>query len=1362
MNNRFYLYPLRLLLLWLLSLPALSPVGYAQSIRYVKPLASGTGSGSSWANASGDLQSQINAPGVQQVWVAAGLYQPTSGRDRSISFAMKNGVALYGGFAGSETALNQRPGVNPLTGSPSSTTLSGDIGVAGNPSDNSYHVVNNPSWLDGTAILDGFVITGGRADGGDSSSNGGGMYNNSSSPSLSNCSFVGNSASIYGGGMFNYSISSPILSNCSFLSNSASAGGGIANYSNSNPSLSNCSFLSNSASDGGGMYNLNGSNPSLSNCSFVGNSASDFGGGMFIYYKSNPSLSNCSFVGNSASNGGGMYNNSSSPSLSNCVVFGNGAANTFYNNSGSITASYCLFEASVSGYTDGGHNLTTTRSPFLSATDARLNACSPAINAGNNGANTTPTDLAGNPRLYGGAIDLGAYEYQSAPATVAITSQPPSASSVLSGASVSASVSLTGSVSQYQWYKNGSLLNSQTSAALTLTSVQSSDAGRYTLVISGTCNSLTSTAFSLSVTPVRYVKQGGSGDGSSWTTASGDLQSQINAGGVQQVWVAAGTYQPAPGQYFALKEGVKVYGGFAPSGNPAFTDRNWTQYPTTLRGNGTHVVRNEQNGLTNAALLDGFTLTGGQAETGGGMLNNQAYPMINHCIFKDNRATIWGGGIYNLGPGTTTVANSLFVINSAHSGGAAFSYDRATPRFINVTLVANSATDNGGAVHNYQGAQTELINAIVWGNHQSAASSQLYTSGPGQMRVSYSLLEGGAEAIIGGKAVDNISSQDPLFGDLARGDYQLRACSPAINSGSGSVGTGELTTDLAGNPRLYGGAIDLGAYEYQAPGQVPTANLTASGELTCSNPVVTLTATPGSGFSYGFSAGATSVGTTNTARVTQAGTYSVVVTTSNGCSASASVTVRADMSLPRVSIQSSPSPIIEPGQSSHLTASGASSYRWSTGQTSSGISVNATGTYSVTGWVGACQATDSVGVVVRASGPSCGSYATRTRANGLPDDGVWGVYAQGRTVYVATHAGLSISTDGGQGFTTYSRTNGLASDIVQGVYAQEGTLYVATDGGLSISVDGGQHFTTRTTAQGLGHNTVTGVYAQGNRVYAITALGLSISTDGGQRFTNYATQSGLATTSVNGVYAQGSMVYAATSGGLSISTDGGQHFTTATTASGLGSDNVRGVYAQGSVVYVATSNGLSISTDWGQHFTTYSTETGLGSPSVLGVHAVGNTVYGATSGGLSISTDGGQHFTTCTRANGLGDNRVRSVWATASTIYAGTPSGLSMCSVAAPGARLAAAEPAAELGVKLLGNPVQGDELLFEVSGADGQLLQVVLTDLQGHLLQQQPLSSQPESEPYRLGLGGQPAGTYLLRVSTPRQGKTLRVIKAQ
>ncbi|MCC5943758.1 MAG: hypothetical protein JJT94_02400, partial [Bernardetiaceae bacterium] len=150
-------------------------------VRYVKPTATGTGDGSSWANASNDLQAMINASAAgEQVWVAAGTYKPTQyptgcgtcANPRQYTFSLKSGVELYGGFAGTEVSIAARNNFAPTEAN--ETILSGDLadnddfgddgyqGTTGD--DNVYHVVTSTFTTAGhTTILDGFSIRGGHA-----------------------------------------------------------------------------------------------------------------------------------------------------------------------------------------------------------------------------------------------------------------------------------------------------------------------------------------------------------------------------------------------------------------------------------------------------------------------------------------------------------------------------------------------------------------------------------------------------------------------------------------------------------------------------------------------------------------------------------------------------------------------------------------------------------------------------------------------------------------------------------------------------------------------------------------------------------------------------------------------------------------------------------------------------------------------------------------------------------------------------------------------------------------------------------------------------------------------------------------------
>ncbi len=127
-------------------------------------------------------------------------------------------------------------------------------------------------------VLSGFVITGGTTSPG---AFGGGMRNiSSSSPTVSNCTFIGNFAGSGGGGMYNLS-SSPKVTNCAFIGNSSARGGGMAQFG-ARATVINCTFSGNTASsEGGGIYIQIGA-VIVTNCTFTGNTANNSGGGIFV------------------------------------------------------------------------------------------------------------------------------------------------------------------------------------------------------------------------------------------------------------------------------------------------------------------------------------------------------------------------------------------------------------------------------------------------------------------------------------------------------------------------------------------------------------------------------------------------------------------------------------------------------------------------------------------------------------------------------------------------------------------------------------------------------------------------------------------------------------------------------------------------------------------------------------------------------------------------------------------------------------------------------------------------------------------------------------------------------------------------
>lgn len=119
----------------------------------------GLNSGSSWENAFSNLQSLVSSANDGDfIWVAKGIYYPTATSDRTISFILKQGVKVYGGFVGVETSIDQRNWDN------NKTILSGDIGILNFNADNTFHIIHCVG-VDSMTLLNGFYITKSMADG---------------------------------------------------------------------------------------------------------------------------------------------------------------------------------------------------------------------------------------------------------------------------------------------------------------------------------------------------------------------------------------------------------------------------------------------------------------------------------------------------------------------------------------------------------------------------------------------------------------------------------------------------------------------------------------------------------------------------------------------------------------------------------------------------------------------------------------------------------------------------------------------------------------------------------------------------------------------------------------------------------------------------------------------------------------------------------------------------------------------------------------------------------------------------------------------------------------------------------------------
>lgn len=282
----------------------------------------GTGQGTSWSDASNDLNAVLfAAQSGDQVWVAKGTYLPTADYDRNIAFNVKSDVKIYGGFAGSETQLSQRDYIA------NTTVLSGELNTS-STADNSYNVVLFKNASAATS-LDGFTISGGTGNGsgttGARNRCGGGIYNdgagNSSSPTIANC-IIQNNSSRDGGAVYNNGIAgkaNATFIDCDFFANNADFDGGAIfndgrNKGQSSSEFINCNIKGNKANYGGGVCNYAGtgeSSPVFDNCQFTENYAKVRGGGMYnmdVEGVCEPIIKHCSFAQNDASTGASMQN----------------------------------------------------------------------------------------------------------------------------------------------------------------------------------------------------------------------------------------------------------------------------------------------------------------------------------------------------------------------------------------------------------------------------------------------------------------------------------------------------------------------------------------------------------------------------------------------------------------------------------------------------------------------------------------------------------------------------------------------------------------------------------------------------------------------------------------------------------------------------------------------------------------------------------------------------------------------------------------------------------------------------------------------------------------------------------------------
>jgi hypothetical protein len=844
-----------------LWLTATSPAIAGPVIIYVDGDATGLNDGSSWADAYTDLQTALGVA-IQgtEVWVAEGTYAPAApGGFRSATFAPIDSIGLYGGFAGTETVRSERrPDVNLtiLTGDfnqNDAVFCTSDADCLTVPGacvdntcigDNSFHVVTFPVSASGT-VVDGFTIAQGYANGPAPDDDGAGLYVDSANTALtlSRCQVEANVASGNGGAVLNLG-SATLLVNCSLSGNEALNGAGVYTTAGTLTAV-NCRFDSNQASGGGGGVQCFGAGLELTNDVFLANTATN-GGGVVVTSFGTATLTNCSFAENGASNsGGGVSALNSDLVVANSVFWGNSdsggmdESGQIDTSGGTLSVDYSLIQGLTGGL--GGTGNIGSDPLFVGAPvdDLLVEVGSPVIDAGDNSAvppdvadldldlNTvepTPSDIGGYPRFIddvatvdtgnGSApvVDMGAHEFLS-PIFV--------------------------------------------------------DAGAM-----------------------------GADDGTSWADAYVHLQDALDDAFLSatddRIWVAAGTYNPdqgggeTPGDRnasFDLLEGVAIFGGFA-GGETKLSQRDFFANATILDGdlsgddgpafanngeNSFHVV--QADSVDDTAVLDGFTVRGGNAntgsnETGGGLYSSEATPTVRNCRFVANSSEQFGGGaafrladvivrrctfagnrsnnagglfVFNgnyvitgceftanaaiesggFGGGggglgvnnfaNAVVANCRFYVNEASTGGGLQNFETTT--LVNCVFTGNNALEYGGAVNNRE--SMAVYNCTFANNEAAISGGGLAETFPAtDTIVRNSVFWGNTR--LSGTSVDQ-TAQVVLAEAPSSVDYSIVHSLVGGLGGSNNLGLDPLFIDVDGSDNIIGTPDDIVAVAVGSP-----------------------------------------------------------------------------------------------------------------------------------------------------------------------------------------------------------------------------------------------------------------------------------------------------------------------------------------------------------------------------------------------------------------------------------------------------------------------------------------------------------------------------------------------------------------
>jgi hypothetical protein len=684
--------------------------------RYVKYHSGGTHDGTSWASAFDKVQDAIDvASSGDEIWVASGTYVE--------NLTLTGGVAMYGGFAGTESARSQRNWNTNVT------TLDGH---------GAGPVIEVARAASAATRVDGFTITDGRAVSG-----GGILLNEGSSPVIANNIIKFNHADCYGGGIFAYDGASPVIATNKIINNGALYnGGGICTQTGS-PTFTSNVIACNSAAVGGGIYcgdpdDIDSSIEYIINNTIYGNSAVA-GGGLNIRGKSSARISNNIIACNSS--GILRQSGTGTPVLKKNDLFAN--------------AGYAY-----SGLSAGATDIATDPS-LVSTTygQVHIQSTSACRNAGDNGE-VIPgyADMDNQTRVQNSTVDIGADE---------------SDGTTWSFNPTIVRVKTDGSDSN-----NGStwaLAKRHIQAAI---DAVSASGGGEVWVKAGTYTE------NVNMLDCVYVYGGFAGTETArtqrnWTTNA----TTIDGGAAGKVVEAVNMgYRLSAIDGFTIRNGAAWDGAgvFCMNAAPQITNNTITA--NAARGNGGGVYLANSMAIVSTSSIKQNSALG----YGGGLACARGGPEIRRDNIENNWACLNGCGVYMSGSSQAYLVNNRIVGNHESSiipgaYGTALSADCYCSSSVLFNTIANNAPGSRGAIYASDYATLSLNSNIVAFNSAGGVMAGLnHNLG----LVKNDFYNNGSFDYTGVTSVYHPSdyAANPQFQDSGAGDYRICSGSICINN----------------------------------------------------------------------------------------------------------------------------------------------------------------------------------------------------------------------------------------------------------------------------------------------------------------------------------------------------------------------------------------------------------------------------------------------------------------------------------------------------------------------------------------------------------------------------------------------------